>query len=102
MMRAPSRRRAEMAVNPIPNGYHTVTPYLVVDGADKLLEFVKRAFGAEETVKMPTPEGKVGHAEIRIGDSIVMLGDAATTDQGVSMPGMIHLYVDDADKTYRA
>ena len=90
-----------MAVEPIPKGYHTVTPYLAVDGADKLLEFVKQAFGAEEISKMPTPDGKIGHAEVRIGDSIVMLADASTTDQGAAMPGMIHLYVEDADKTYQ-
>lgn len=89
-----------MAVQPIPEGYHAVTPYLAVDGADRLLEFVKQAFGAEETVKMPTPDGKIGHAEVKIGDSIVMLSDASTGDQGVAMPGMIHLYVEDADATY--
>jgi PhnB protein len=90
-----------MTVNPIPEGYHAVTPYLAVDGADRLLEFLKQAFGAEETVKMLTPDGKIGHAEVRIGDSMVMLGDASTTDQGVAMPATIHLYVDDADKTYQ-
>ncbi len=90
-----------MAVKPIPEGYHTVTPYLAVQGAANVLEFVKQAFGAEETFRMDTPDGKIGHAEVRIGDSIVMLADASTSDQGQLMPGMIHLYVEDVDKTYR-
>jgi uncharacterized glyoxalase superfamily protein PhnB len=90
-----------MTVKPIPDGYRSVTPYLAVDGAEELLGFVKRAFGAEETVKMPTSDGRIGHAEVRIGDSMVMLGDASTSDQGTAMPAMIHLYVDDIDKTYR-
>ena len=64
-----------MAVKPIPEGYHTVTPYLVVQGAAKALEFYKKAFGATELVRMPGPGGKVMHAEIRIGDSPVMLAD---------------------------
>ena len=51
---------------------------------------------------MPTPEGKVGHAEVRIGDSIVMMGETSTSDQGIPMPGMLFLYVDDVDKTYRS
>jgi uncharacterized glyoxalase superfamily protein PhnB len=89
-----------VAVKPIPDGYHSVTPYLTVDGADKLLDFVKQAFGAEVTISMPTPDGKIGHAEVRIGDSVVMLAEASTSDQGQAMPGMIHLYVDDADATF--
>jgi PhnB protein len=90
-----------MAVNPIPEGYHSVTPYLIVDGAAALLEFVTKTFGAEERVRMDTPDGKIGHAEVSIGDSIVMIADAPTSDQGAHMPGVLHLYVDDADKTYR-
>ena len=54
-----------MAVNPIPEGYHTVTPYLVVEGAAELLDFVKSAFGAEERFAWPAPDGKIGHAEVR-------------------------------------
>jgi uncharacterized glyoxalase superfamily protein PhnB len=89
-----------VAVKPIPDGYHSVTPYLTVDGADKLLDFVKQAFGAEVTISMPTPDGKIGHAEVRIGDSVVMLAEASASGQGQAMPGMIHLYVDDADATF--
>lgn len=89
------------AVKPIPEGYHTVTPYLTVDGAAKLLDFVKRTFDAEELFRMETPDGKIGHAEVRIGDSVVMLADASTSDQGQPMPGLLNVYVEDADATYR-
>ena len=88
-----------MALKPIPDGYHTVTPYLVVEGAEKLLEYVKQAFGAEEVVRMDGPNGKIAHAEVRIGDSMIMLGNASPM-QGGAMPATIHLYVDDADAMY--
>jgi PhnB protein len=91
----------KMAVTPIPEGYHSVTPYLIVDDAAKLLKFVKEAFGAEEKVMMPGQKGKIGHAEVKIGDSIIMLSDASESEQGKAMPSVIHLYVDDSDKTYR-
>ena len=87
-----------MAVNPIPEGYRPVTPYLVVDGATTVLDFVKQAFGAEEKFRMDAPDGKVGHAEVQIGDSIVMIGDAGA--ENPAMPAMIHLYIDDCDATY--
>ncbi|MET0660335.1 MAG: VOC family protein [Steroidobacteraceae bacterium] len=64
-----------MAPKPIPDGYHSVTPYLVIDGAADALEFYKRAFGATEQFRMPAPGGKIGHAEIKIGDSVIMLAD---------------------------
>ena len=64
-----------MAVKPIPDGYHTATPYLVIGGAAKAIDFYKQAFGAEELMRMADPSGKVGHAEIKIGDSIIMLAD---------------------------
>jgi PhnB protein len=60
---------------PIPDGYHSLTPYLIVKGGAKALDFYKKAFGAEELVRMPQPEGKIGHAEMRIGDSTFMLAD---------------------------
>jgi PhnB protein len=62
-------------VNPIPDGYHSVTPYLSVKGAAKAIEFYKRAFGATELVRMGMPDGRVGHAELQIGDSRIMLAD---------------------------
>ncbi len=64
-----------MAVKPIPNGYHSVTPYLIVKGAAEALEFYKKALGAQEVMCMKGPGGKVMHAEIKIGDSFVMLAD---------------------------
>jgi len=88
-----------MAVKPIPEGYRSVTPYLIVQGASKLIDFAKLAFGAEETFRMPGPGGAIMHAEMRIGDSMVMLSDA--TPENPPMPIMIHLYVEDADRVYK-
>jgi PhnB protein len=64
-----------MPVKPIPDGYHTVTPYLIVDGAAQAIEFYKRAFNATELLRLDMPEGRIGHAEIKIGDSIIMMAD---------------------------
>ena len=64
-----------MAVKSKPDGYHTVTPYLVVKGGAAAIEFYKKAFGATELFRFPTPDGKIGHAEIKIGDSPIMLAD---------------------------
>jgi len=87
-----------MAVKPIPDGYRSVTPYLTVQGAAKLIDFVRGAFGAVETGRMPGPGGAIMHAEVRIGDSIVMLSDAV---RDAPMPGAIYLYVSDTDAAYR-
>jgi PhnB protein len=64
-----------MAVKPIPEGYHTLSAYLAVDNASEAIEFYKRAFGAKERVRMDAPGGAVGHAELEIGDSVIMLAD---------------------------
>ena len=64
-----------MSTKPIPEGYHTLTPYLAVDNAAEAIEFYKQAFGAKERVRMEAPGGKIGHAELEIGDSLVMLSD---------------------------
>jgi PhnB protein len=64
-----------MATKAIPEGYRTATPYLIVKGAADAIEFYKRAFGATEMLRMADPQGRVGHAEIRIGDSVIMLAD---------------------------
>jgi len=64
-----------MSVKPIPDGYHTATPYLVVQGAANAIEFYKKAFGAEELLRLASPDGEIGHAEIKIGDSPIMLAD---------------------------
>jgi PhnB protein len=95
-----------MPVKAIPDGFRTVTPYLIVDGAAKALEFYVRAFGAEETFRFPTPDGKIGHAEIRIGDSMVMLADEypgigyKSPQAYGGTPVSICLYVADADKLF--
>ncbi|MGH7305610.1 MAG: VOC family protein, partial [Candidatus Rokuibacteriota bacterium] len=62
-------------VKPVPEGYHNVTPYLIIDGAARALDYYKRVFGATERMRMPGPNGKVGHAEISIGDSVIMMAD---------------------------
>ena len=64
-----------MAVKAIPDGYHSITPYLVCKGAAKAIEFYTKVFGAQETVRMPGPEGRIMHAEVKIGNSMLMLSD---------------------------
>lgn len=88
---------------PIPAGYHTVTPYLTLDDAAAAIEFYKDAFGASERVRMEAPGGKIGHAELEIGDSVVMLADAtpqSTTRSPSELGGTsagVFLYVGDVD-----
>jgi PhnB protein len=92
-----------MAVKPIPEGYHTLTPYLSIRGAADAIEFYKKAFGATEVMRMAQPDGRIGHAELRIGDSLVMLADefpemdfrSPRSIGGTSV--MLHLYVEDVD-----
>ncbi|MBV8055359.1 MAG: VOC family protein [Deltaproteobacteria bacterium] len=87
-----------MAVKAIPDGYHSVTPSLVVKGAAKLIDFVKAAFGAEEAFRMPAATGEIMHAEVRIGDSVVMLNDAMRQTPTISS---MFLYVADVDSVYQ-
>jgi uncharacterized glyoxalase superfamily protein PhnB len=87
-------------VNYRPEGYSDVTASLMVNDAGAALEFAKQVLGAKERLKMASPDGKIGHAEIEIGDSVVMLADASTSDQGVHMPGVLNVYVQDVDATY--
>jgi len=88
-----------MAVKPIPDGYHAVTPYLTVQGVPKLIDFLKQAFEAQEIERMTQPDGTIGHAEVRIGDSVVMMGEAR--DEWKPMPSGIYLYVNDTDAVYK-
>ena len=95
-----------MAIKRVPDGYHTVTPYLIVSGAAKAIEFYKEAFGATETGRFPGPNDSIMHAEIRIGDSAVMLADEFP-EMGVRGPQSlggagvsILLYVDDVDQWF--
>ncbi len=91
------------AVKAIPDGYHTITPYLSVRGAAKAIEFYRKALGAEELFRMPGPGDSVMHAELKIGDSIVMLSDESpemgtTSPQSLGgSPVTLHLYVTDVD-----
>jgi PhnB protein len=92
---------------PIPKGYHSVTPYLSVQGAAAAMAFYKKAFGAKEIMRMPGPEGKIGHAEIEIGDSRIMLADEFPPMNFRSprsiggTPVNIHLYVEDVDRVVK-
>lgn len=91
------------AVKPIPEGYHSVTPYLILSGARDAIAFCQKALGAEEVMRMADPGGKVHHAEIRIGNSRIMLADEHPEIQALSpktiggSPVSIHLYVEDVD-----
>ena len=89
-----------MAVNPIPDGYHNVMPYLIVEGVATLTDFLQQAFGAKEIERIMRPDGTVMHAEVRIGDSIVMMGEAG--GECTPMPSSIYLYVEDADTCYQS
>jgi PhnB protein len=94
------------SVKPIPDGYHTLTPYLFIQGAAAAIEFYKNAFNATEIMRMPGPDGKIGHAEIRIGDSPIMLADeniqmGARSPKTVGgAPMLLHLYVPDVDALF--
>jgi len=86
-------------VNPIPKGYHSITPYLTVANAADLMQFVKRAFGAQEVLSHRGPDGSIQHAEARVGDSIVMMGQASGDMK--PRPCTIYLYVPNVDEVYR-
>ena len=80
-----------------PEGYHTVTPYLVVKDVESLITFLKEAFDAEETERVPGPDGTTRHAEVRIGDSVVMMGTARGKPPVL---GMLYVYTEDVDTAY--
>lgn len=87
-----------MTVKPVPDGYRTVTPYLTVQGVATLIEFLKQAFEAIEIRRTLHPEGRIMNAEVRIGDSVVMVGEARSDFP--QMPSSIYLYVEHTDATY--
>jgi len=95
-----------MTVQAIPTGYHTITPYMTVRDAARAIEFYKQAFGAVEKGAMKGPDGKIMHAELRIGDSVVMLADeqpqfGALSPQSTGGAGMgLHIYVEDVDSAF--
>lgn len=95
-----------MAVKAIPDGYHSVTPYLIISGATEAIEYYKKAFGATELMRIDAPGGKIGHAEIRIGDSPIMLADEFP-EMGYKSPktlggspASIMIYVEDVDTVF--
>ena len=94
-------------VKPIPDGYPRAMPYLIVDGAAKALDFYKQVFEAKERMRMPTPQGKVGHAEITIGDSVIMLADEhpeiearSPAHYGGSSVSIL-VYLEDVDRQFK-
>jgi PhnB protein len=95
-----------MSVKPIPDGYHSITPFLTVRDAARAIEFYKQAFGAEERGVMKGPDGKVMHAELKIGNSIIMLSDefpeyGALSPQSIGGTGMgLHIYVEGVDAAF--
>jgi PhnB protein len=91
------------AARRIPEGHNTVSPYLIVDGAGRALDFYKRAFGATELFRLEAPGGKIGHAEIRIGDTVIMMADEHPDHHAYSprrykgSPVSLHVYVENVD-----
>jgi PhnB protein len=100
-------RKETIMARAIPEGYHSVTPYLIIKDAAKAIDFYKRAFGAIELMRMPTPEGRIGHAEIRIGDSAIMLADeypemGHRSPQSLGGTGVsLMVYVERVDETFK-
>ena len=90
----------------IPRGYHSITPYITVNGGEAAIEFYKNAFGAEERGHMKTPDGKTAHAELKIGDSVFMLSDEFPEMKNLSpksiggSPVSLYMYVEDVDATF--
>jgi PhnB protein len=95
-------------VKPIPDGYPQVTPYLSIDGAEAAIEFYEEVFGAKERVRMGGPEGTIGHAELQIGDGLIMLSDpfpamgVRSAKEIGGTPVTISLYVEDVDAVFDA
>jgi PhnB protein len=87
-----------MAVKPIPEGYHTITPFLTVQGADQLINFLQQVFAATEIERMTNADGTIKHAEVRIGDSVMMISEAR--GEWKPMPAAFYLYVSDVDAVY--
>jgi PhnB protein len=87
-----------MPVKPVPDGYPTVSPYLIVRGVSELVGFLKHVFEAEEIERIPGPDGAVSHAEVRIGDAMVMMGEAPEGYE--PKPGSCYVYVPDVDAVY--
>jgi uncharacterized glyoxalase superfamily protein PhnB len=87
-----------MPVKPIPDGYPAVTPYLMVPEAARFIDFLSTVFGARVTEQLKRPDGKIGHTEVRLGDSLIMLSEAS--DDHPATPVMLHFYVEDVDAAF--
>lgn len=104
----PAARPVARKVKPVPDGYHSVTPYLIVRDAARTMEFYARGLGAREVMRMPGPGGRIVHAEVRVGDSVVMLGEEppdkpqhrAPRSAGASTASL-YVYVPDVDRAFR-
>jgi uncharacterized glyoxalase superfamily protein PhnB len=94
------KTKASSKARAIPDGFHTVTPQITAEGADKVIGFLKEVFGAEVTEQILRPDGKIGHAQVRIGDSIVMIGEAGG-GACQAVPATLYVYVADTDITYK-
>lgn len=92
--------KMQHTAKPVPDGYHSVTPYLTVPGLAKTIEFLKQAFGAETRGVMERPGGAIGHAEVKIGDSIVMMGEPDPNGPYAPRPCNLYMYVPDVDAVY--
>jgi uncharacterized glyoxalase superfamily protein PhnB len=113
MFTTPARRRnsredkrkatmkAKVKAKAMPDGLRTVTPRIVVEGADKVIEFLKKVFDAKVTERLVRPDGKIGHAQVRIGDSTVMIGEAGGGGACGATPANLYVHVKDADATYK-
>ena len=88
-----------MAVKPVPEGYHTITPYITVNNPEQVIDFLKKAFDAQEIFAMRDEQGKVRHAEVKVGSSMLMLGGAH--DQWTARPGNFYVYVEEVDAMYK-
>jgi len=88
-----------MAIKPIPEGYHTITPFLVTPKVKECMEFLKKAFDAQELYKMEASDGAIMHAEMKIGNSMLMMGEAS--EKYPPLYGALYLYVEDVDKIYK-
>ena len=97
-LRAPAKSHLSIS-SPVPDGYHTVTPYLFVHGVDGFIHFLKQAFESSERMRIKGPDDNIGHAEVQIGDSVIMMAEAS--DKWKPNPTGLHLYVRDVDATYQ-
>ena len=93
-------------IKPVPDGYHSVTPYLIISGAADAIDYYAKVFGTTERMRLAMPDGRVGHAELELGDSVIMLADEFP-DMGIrsastlgGSPVNVHVYVDDVDATF--